>query len=99
MTEKFSRNTMVENEFGSDVFSCMIYRENGDSVGIAHGDSTAEAVKIADLFAASGDLLEALESWFTLVNNPQISAETYWREWPKMKEHIAAAIAKARGKR
>ncbi len=51
----------------------------------------------AHLIAAAPEMYEALERWLRLATNPQISSETYWREWPSIRDAADAALAKARG--
>ncbi len=52
---KFKRSDTVETELLSERFEVPIYDEANEQVGVAYGGNTIEAIKVADLFAASPD--------------------------------------------
>lgn len=74
---------------GSEI--CRLYDESDDAMQSGSDEANAH------LIAAAPEMYEALERWLRLATNPQISSETYWREWPSIRNAADAALKKARG--
>ncbi len=98
----FKRNSIVESEFfgTDDVFSVNIDdEESGDQVGVAHGRSSAEAIQIANEFAAARDLLSAAEQALPYLLDHVARTRNEGPGDRIAHDALAAAIGKARGKR